>query len=219
MLDGLDSILFPDNCEVVEMPLHNQYVYMIQKNGSSSLRNQRKKDNLDLFINEQIRQLDFVDVYIRNGKERYVSGVNTYLQHLQRDYPELDQSTAFWFVKKYNFLNRHYLPQFHWLINLSRYLSPDTKIRLRDFRKFDLITDYKNSAGIISYENNFKEKLLDNHPEMELWFYVDQILLDLAGSEMTWQEIIIHYQTTHQKTFDIMCYRFNQVANSVLSKA
>jgi hypothetical protein len=95
MQTALDTELFPDLCEVVEMPLHNQWVYLIQKNGNSSLREQQAKDNLAMFTNEEISVLDYVDVYIRNPRERYISGVNTYLQHLQRDYPELDYSTTF----------------------------------------------------------------------------------------------------------------------------
>ena len=105
MLSEIDSILFSDDCEVVEIPLHNQWVYLIQKNGTSSLQNLQKKYNLNLLTNEQIRQLDFVDVYIRDAQDRYVSGINTYLQYLKRDHPELDQPTAFWFAKQYKFLN------------------------------------------------------------------------------------------------------------------
>ena len=131
MRTTLDTELFPDLCEVVEMPLHNQCVYLIQKNGNSSLRLQQTRDNLAVFTNDQIRALDHVDVYIRNPRARYVSGVNTYLQHLQRDYPELDLSTAFWFAKRYKFLNTHYLPQFHWLANLARYLRSDAKINVK----------------------------------------------------------------------------------------
>jgi hypothetical protein len=216
MLTGLDTILFPDNCEVVEIPLHNQWVYLIQKNGSSSIRKQLDEDHLTLFVNQQIYELDFVDVYIRNSKERYVSGVNTYLQHLKRDYPELDQSTAFWFVKRYQFLNRHYLPQFHWLVNLSRFISPDTKIRLRNFKDIGLITDYNRVAGITPCTVDFSEKLLNNNPGMDLWFFADQILYDLSGSEMSWKQIIKHYQTKHSSTFNIMCNRFNQIVNCVL---
>ena len=215
MLTGLDTVLFPDHCEVVEMPLHNQCVYLIQKNGSSSLRKQLDDDDLTLFVNQQVYELDFVDVYIRDSKERYVSGVNTYLQHLKRDYPELDQSTVLWFVKQYQFLNRHYLPQFHWLVNLSRFISPDTKIKLRNFKDIGLITGY-NKSGIIPYTVDFRKKLLNNNPNMDLWFFVDQILLDLSGREMSWTQILDHYRTKHSSTFNIMCDRFTQIANCVL---
>jgi len=216
MLSEIDSILFSDDCEVVSLPLHSQWVYLIQKNGTSSLRNLQEKYNLSRLANQQIRQLDFVDVYIRDAQDRYVSGVNTYLQYLKRDHPELDQSTAFWFAKQYKFLNRHYVPQFHWLLNLSRYLSPHTKLRIRDFKDFGSIVEDHDRADIIPSNDEFRQKLLSNNTGLELWLFLDQILLDLAGSEMTWSELLDHYQTKHTTTFDLVCNRFNLISKSVL---
>jgi hypothetical protein len=216
MLSEIDSILFSDDCEVVEIPLHNQWVYYIQKNGTSSLLNLQEKYNLKLLKNEQIQELDFVDVYIRDAQDRYVSGVNTYLQHLKRDHPELDQPTAFWFAKQYKFLNRHYVPQFHWLLNLSRYLSVDTKIRIRDFEEFGRIVEDQDRADVIPCDDEFRQRLLSNNTGLELWLFLDQILLDLAGTEMTWKEIIDHYRTAHAETFDLVCCRFNLISKSVL---
>ena len=197
MRTALDTELFPDPCEVVEIPLHNQWVYLIQKNGNSSLRIQQERENLAMFTNDEIRALDHVDVYIRNPRARYVSGVNTYLQHLQRDYPELDSSTAFWFAKRYKFLNTHYLPQFHWLANLARYLRSDAKIRIRDFRDFGNITDIQFRAGISAPSKEFVDRLLDDN-SLEPWMYLDQILLDLAGSELCWADLLDHYQKNHK---------------------
>jgi hypothetical protein len=197
MRTAVDFELFSEDCEVVEIPLHDQRVYLIQKNGSSSLRNQQKKDNLRVFVNEQIQTFESVDVYIRNPRSRYVSGVNTYLQHLQRDYPELDYNTAFWFAKRYKFLNRHYLPQFHWLANLSRYLNPTAQIHFRDFRTFGDIVDFDDRARVIPPTEKFVKELLDNDPGLELWLFLDQILLELAGQSMTWSELLNYYKNNH----------------------
>ena len=198
MRTALDTELFPRLCEVVEMPLHNQWVYLIQKNGSSSLRVQQSRDNLAVFTNSEISALDYVDVYIRNPRARYVSGVNTYLQHLQRNHPELDYLTAFWFARRYKFLNTHYLPQFHWLANLSQYLRSDTKIRFRKFQEFDKIThiDIK-PAGVTAPDQKFIEALFKDDINIGLWLFLDQILLDLSGQEMTWSQLLDHYQCNH----------------------
>lgn len=196
MRTALDTELFPQLCEVVEIPLHRQWVYLIQKNGSSSLRIQQSRDNLAVFTNNEISALDCVDVYIRNPRARYVSGVNTYLQHLQRDHPELDYSTAFWFARRYKFLNTHYLPQFHWVENLSHYMHRDAKIRFRNFKKFNNITnlDLNKSAGVSA---EFVDTLFKDDVNIELWLFLDQILLDLAGQEMTWSQLLEHYQRNH----------------------
>jgi hypothetical protein len=197
MQTALDTELFPELCEVVEMPLHNQWVYLIQKNGSSSLRVQQSRDDLAVFTNNEISTLDYVDVYIRDPRARYVSGVNTYLQHLQRDHPELDYLTAFWFARRYKFLNTHYLPQFHWLANLSKYLRNDTKIRLRNFNDFGTIADIDFDAFITAPSKEFEEALFKDDINIELWLFLDQILLDLAGQEMSWLQLLNYYQHKH----------------------
>ena len=202
MRTALDTELFPDLCEVVEIPLHNQWVYLIQKNGNSSLRFQQTRDNLAVFTNNEISALDYVDVYIRNPRVRYVSGVNTYLQHLQRDHPELDLSTAFWFAKQYKFLNTHYLPQFHWLANLARYLRSDAKIRFRNFKDFSTITNFESRALVTPPTQDFTTELFKNNHDLELWLYLDQILLELAGQEFTWTELLEYYQRNHKNIIE-----------------
>ena len=197
MKTALDTELFPELCEVVQLPLHNQWVYLIQKNGSSSLRIQQSRDNLAVFTNDEISALDYVDVYVRNPRARYVSGINTYLQHLQRDHPELDYLTAFWFARRYKFLNTHYLPQFYWIANLSQYLRDDTLIRLRNFQTFNSVTDINDSAKVVKPTQEFVKQLFRDDPSIELWLYLDQILLDLAGQEMTWKQLINHYCLNH----------------------
>ena len=196
MRTALDTELFPKQCEVVEIPLHNQWVYLIQKNGSSSLRTQQSRDNLAVFTNDEISALDYVDVYVRDPRARYVSGINTYLQHLQRDHPELDYSTAFWFARRYKFLNTHYLPQFHWIANLSQYLHNNAKIRFRNFQEFNKITDLNfNESTCVSAK--FVDALFKDDINIELWLFLDQILLDLSGQEMTWPQLLDHYQCNH----------------------
>ena len=196
MRTALDTELFPNLCKVVEIPLYNQWIYLIQKNGSSSLRIQQSRDNLVVFTNNEISALDYVDVYIRNPRARYVSGINTYLQHLQRDHPELDYSTAFWFARRYKFLNTHYLPQFHWVANLSGYMHRDAKIRFRNFKEFNNITNLNfNESARVSAK--FVDTLFKDDTNIELWLFLDQILLDLAGQEMTWSQLLDYYQRNH----------------------
>ena len=192
MKTALDTELFPDCCEVVHIPLHNQWIYLIQKNGSSSLRIKQKKSNLTLLTNNEIRSLDCIDVYIRNPRERYLSGVNTYLQFVLRDNPDLDFNTALWFVKRYKFLNTHYLPQFFWIANLSRYMRSDAKIRFHTFDNFSSVVDIKVDGFVDVPSLQLMQDLFDNDQGIELWLFLDQILLNLAGQEFTW-EALLHY--------------------------
>ena len=202
MQTPLYTELFRNQCEVVEMPLHTHWIYLIQKNGSSSLRGIAKRDNLPVLVNQQLESLKFVDVYVRNPKDRYVSGVNTYLQHFQRDHPELDPATAFWFAKNYKFLNSHYLPQFYWLANLSKHIGSSTKIRLRNFEDIGSVVARNDKAGVTPSDDEFIHHLFEDDKIIELYLFLDQILLDLIGNEFTWTELVEYYRTNHAFVID-----------------
>jgi len=217
MLTQFDTELYPNDCEVVEMLSHNQFVYLIQKNGSSSLRREIRDNNLKVYSNQEIANLDTIDVYIRDPKQRYISGVNTYVQFLQRDYSMLDKDTCIWFATRYNFLNRHYLPQFLWLVNLSRYLNPDAQIRLRKFSDFGVLTAFNKDAGIKKPTKEFVTNLLNSTNEnIKLWWFIDQMLEDLSGESLTFQQILEHIKTHPSKVYDTFTQRFGEIAKILL---
>jgi len=203
MLTSLDAELFPDSCEVVEIPPHNQWVYLIQKNGSTSLRFQGQREGWVTHRGTDIFALDTIDIYVRNAQQRYISGVNTFLQHLKLTHPSLDQNTALWFVKRYSFLNRHFLPQFHWLVNLARFTNPECVFRFRNFDRIGHLTDLNDRAGVLPAGVDLADKIMQGS-NLELWFYLDQILLDLQGQCMTWWQLIEHYQTHHGESYNIV---------------
>jgi len=218
MLTQFDTELYPNDCEVVEMLSHNQFVYLIQKNGSSSLRKEIRDNNLTVYRNEEISNLDIVDVYIRNPQKRYISGINTYVQHLQRDNPELDKSTCLWFATRYNFLNRHYLPQFHWLVNLSRFLNSDTRLRLRNFKDLSDITKHNKDAGISKPTAELSAMILNNaNNDMQLWWFIDQMLEDLSNQSLTFSEIVAYMQDHPSGAYITFTQRFGEIAKTLLS--
>lgn len=204
MFTPLDNELFPEDCRVVHMPLCDQWIYWIQKNGTSSLRKECKLNNLNLYRNEEIKELSTVDIYIRDAESRYISGISTFVEFTLRDNPSLNKETAIWFAKKYKFLNRHYLPQFFWLLNLSRYLDRDCVLRFHDFENFNSVTQFNVIPTTWSVDDDFKEKILKDNHNMALWFFVDQILKDLSGQSLTWDQLIQHYRLQHNETWNLL---------------
>ena len=194
MLTDLDAELFPDDCEVVEIPSHDRRIYLIQKNGSSSLRADARSQGWSILRNHEIGNIETVDVYLRDPQERYLSGVNTFVQHLLRDHPGLDRRTCLSLATRYLFLNRHYLPQWHWLVNLARFIDPDCQIRLRSLVDLYQITDIKSRAGIAPLSSDEAKNLLSNNDKLEFWFLMDQILLGRSGQSLTWREIMQLYK-------------------------
>lgn len=216
MLTQFDYELYPTDCEVVEIPLHNQFVYLIQKNGSTSLRFEIDEHKLNVIQNEDIKNLQHIDIYIRSPMERYLSGVNTYIQHLSVDQPQLDRDTCIWFATQYNFLNRHYLPQFLWIINLSRYINPDCKLRLKKLSDLSKITKHKKRAGIIpaSDELNNQIKSMINS-DLQVWMFLDQMLEDMCGTSLTFDEIIGKLKSHPSGCYQILTSRFTEVAKKI----
>lgn len=192
MYSQIDRIIFPNWCEVYQLASH-QCVYPIFKNGTNSLKFAQQKNNWKILVNEQIKKVDTITVYWRPAFERFVSGVNSYIQWEQRDHEFLNQKNILHFVKKYLFLDRHFCPQYFWLINLNRYMNKDAKILIKPL---DDINDIVNNLNLkpnwelpdaphdpVSSElkeelSNFKEslflkmddKLFDNFKHTEVEF-------------------------------------------------
>lgn len=201
MFSEIDKNLFPDCCEVIQLA-SQQFVYPIMKNGSSSFYLQITQGNAQNW--KVIRNNDISSIasplitFIRDPKQRFISGVNTYVHHLKRDEPTLDDKTIMWFVDKYLFLNRHYCPQFFWLVNLARYCNPGAVLSLRPMSDVDSFAGINFAAEVPPPTNGFMERISQfNWKPLELYFYLDQILYDLIGQDLTYQDILNKVKEHH----------------------
>jgi hypothetical protein len=176
MLSQLDNIIFPDRCDVLEIVPSQRYVYPIYKNGSSSLY----ESGFRLMDHDELRNIPVVDIYVRNPYDRFITGVNTFLQHNNN----LDHATVLHFVSNYLFLNKHFCPQFHWLVNLQRFT--DAKIRINPITALSDITALR--------VNQSEDPLLDEALSTEkLHFYlsIDKVLTeDLLGKTVPFKLIV-----------------------------
>lgn len=216
MLTEIDTILFPIDCEVVEIPLHNQWVYLIQKNGTSSLREEAKNKSYRIIKNQEVSSCEVVDIYIREPLSRYLSGLNTFVNYIKTyDNPDLDINTCVWMSVNFGFLNRHYLPQFHWIVNLSRFINADTKLRFHTISELKNITSLNRGPNWLPPINNIKDIAM-TYPGLDLWLFVDQMLLDLAGKELTWTELKEHYRSHSSECFKIITNNSMDILKNLL---
>jgi hypothetical protein len=111
------------------------------------------------------------------------------------------------------FLNRHYAPQFFWLLNLARFSRPDTLVTFSPMTEIGQLTDKHNHAGIDPMTDELREKIDSfNWSSLELYYYLDQILINQIGKTSTIHELIKDiqinytelYQLVFQKTLDII---------------
>jgi hypothetical protein len=199
VLSQLDNIIFPDRCDVLEIVPSQRYVYPIYKNGSSSLYN----TGFRLLDNDEIKNISVIDVYVRNPYDRFVTGVNTFLQHNA----DLDRATALHFITNYLFLNRHFCPQFHWLVNLQRFT--DAKIRINSIDTLPDITPLK--------VNQSEDPLLDEYLGTEkIHFYlsIDKVLTeDLLGKTVPFKLIVQTVQHRYTEVYKEVVQRSMDLCN------
>ena len=211
MLTDLDALLFPDHCEVVEIPPHNRRIYLIQKNGSSSVRLEAEHQGWTILRNTELQDLDFVDVYLREPKDRYLSGISTFVTYILRDEKDLDQHTCDVLASRYFCLNRHYLPQWHWLVNLARFVNPGCQIRFHALDDLYQITARTANKAMYPLSEHRQNVILANNRHLQMWFLLDNILLGRCGQSLTWQQIMKLYQEHPAQPLKVILNRMQAV--------
>jgi hypothetical protein len=177
MLSYLDNIIFPDRCDVYEIVPSQRFVYPIYKNGSSSLYDSKFR----LLEHDEIKDISVLDIYVRDPYARFVSGVNTFLKLNSN----LDRDTVLHFVPNYLFLNRHFCPQFHWLVNLQRFTN--AKIRINSIESLGEITPYTSNQSQYSSLSEF----FSNTDKIHFYLSIDRVLTeDLLGKTVTFKLIV-----------------------------
>jgi hypothetical protein len=213
MLSHLDNIIFPDRCEVIEVIPLQRYVYPIFKNGQSSLGAHAKEYKCRILINEQIKKIDSIDIILRDPQQRLISGINTYVQMMLRDYPELDSKTVLWFAQNYLFLNRHYAPQFLWLVNLARYLAPDAKLNFLGMNQLIELTEiHYKPDGVLPVSAQLIDQL-NNMPNNEMHHRIDQLLVNCIGQSIQFNQLIQQIQQQDAVAYDWVIGRSQRILN------
>ena len=211
MLSHLDRILFPDRCEVIEVIPSQRYVYPIFKNGWTSLQHAVVQNNWKIKLNNQITAINNIDVIIREPHSRTISGLNTYVQHTLRDNPGLDPDTILWFATNYLYLNRHYCPQFLWLINLTKYLSLDAKL---NFLGMELIQHFTTAhlipPGIKLPTQEFIKKIEDLSCH-DMYQRIDIAIFNCIGQSLTFSELLQHIKITDPAAYEYVIEHAQQI--------
>lgn len=211
MLTSVDGELFSNDCEVVLVPPHDLRIYLIQKNASSSLRLEASAQNWQILKNVDVNHLDRVDVFIREPRSRILSGINTFVQHLVRDNPKLDPDTCLFIACKYLFLNRHYLPQWHWIVNLARIIDSECEIRLHPLEYLEKVTHLRSRALITPMDESDKTKVLGMCGNIDLWLLLDQILLGHCGQSFTWPQLLELYRQHPARPLDMVTKTWSEI--------
>jgi hypothetical protein len=177
MLSQLDNIIFPDRCEVLEVA-PQRFVYPIYKNGSSSLT----KAGYQHVPFEKLPEINVIEIYVRDPYDRFLSGVQTYLMQNFA----LDRKTMLHIVGENLFLNRHYAPQFHWLVNLQRFTK--AKIKINPIEKLSELTAHYDNQQDKDYDIS---EYFKGNEKIQFYTSIDKILTEtLLGHTVRFKDIV-----------------------------
>ena len=189
MLSQLDNIIFPDRCDVLEIAAQ-RYVYPIFKNGSSTLN----KVPHTVIATDRLSADSVVDVFVRPPYERFLSGVQTYLRHNTH----LHRDTALHFISEYLFLNRHFCPQFHWLVNLNRHV-PGIKIQLLPIERLSEITNIVENRHTCDPE---LIRYFANKKKVQFYLQLDKVITEnLLHKTVIMSDIVREVATVYPDTY------------------
>ena len=192
MLSRLDEIIYPNCCEVIELA-SQRYFYPIFKNGSTNIRKYALSANYKFLYNQQLRNIQTIDVILRDPAERIISGIQTYIYNTKKDNPALDVNTIKWFAENYQFLDRHYTPQLSWLINLNRY-NNIAKLKFYDMSEISNITETDYYVAKVNDD-------IDLSIDFEMFIRLDNLLMTLIGEELTFKEILTYLEQKDKVAF------------------
>jgi len=210
MFTRLDDILFPNRVEVYDFSEINKFFYPIFKCGSSTLRDIAKDRGFKTLINEQIKDLDTIDVFIRNPKERFISGVQGYLFWLEDENPDINIDTVLYYIRQGIILDRHFAHQFQWIINLARYMNPSAKIH---FHSMAMMNEYCRNIKVPMPKLNIDLQGLEKSPVYAYGMQLDQLILDeLVGQSWTVNQIMTHLMTRDPTAYFSVIGRTQHIA-------
>jgi hypothetical protein len=167
-------------------------------------------------LNQQIKKLDHIEIFLREPEQRMISGFNTFVQHVMRNNPELDRNTIIWFGKNYLFLDRHYCPQFFWLVSLSRFLSPDTVLSFSHMNRVAEITPmHVVPEGIKPVTQDIVQQAM-TMPNIQMYQRLEQLFYDQClNCSLTFEEILKILQQLDPVAYDHVVGRSKRILNPI----
>ena len=188
MLSYMDDTLFPDECTILEIQnkiTNNvEYVYPIFKNGSSSLL---ASCNRSLSLKE-INNLDKITIFVRDPLERFLAGVNQYIKNNNT----YDKHTIINMVNRYLFFDRHFCPQFYWVVNLQRFTKANMSLKsvsqTCDYTSHNINVNHAGVDELLTYFNN--------NSKLHYYLELDKVLFfKLINKTVSFDDIVENIDT------------------------
>ena len=130
-------------------------VYPIFKNGKSSLFNYAEEKKLNILKNQQLQDIkQNIKVFLRDPVERFISGLHTIIETEKISNVDIFLQD----VESLKICNRHYIPQFFWLIHLFVHFKGVVEI-IPINNLYDVVPN-RNGPPITMLDNNRRKQIL-----------------------------------------------------------
>ena len=170
MLTHWNKLLNTD-CTVMDIGPHT--VYPIFRVGFTTLSRVCERK----YVNEQIAKCQHIDVMIRDPEDRFVSGVNEYCRQ-----NNLNVKETWKLVEQDKLVDRHFAPQYLWLLHLYKFYKG--AVTIRPFKYIENIT------SVHTHKSKTKTKIPLCMPFIE----VDQKLMKYVNQTVALIDIIKRYK-------------------------
>ncbi len=185
MISNLNKLI-TDDCIVVQ--IGNYTVYPIFKCGFSSIVQSPSAIQIK---NKNIKNLKTIDVIIRDPKERFVLGFKEYCWN-EKIFDVQSINETYKKVKQNKIVDRHFIPQFIWLMHLSKYFKGSVTFRKMSYLK-KLTSLHKNKVG--PYQEPKKVILMKQKVKpLNNFVTVDEKLLKYYNQTVLLTDIIKRYK-------------------------
>ena len=131
------------------LEIKDRYVFPMFKNGWTSLNDHANKHKLKWLINEQCARVDEVVVFVRDPKERFVSGVHTFIELHRRMMPTLHYDTVLHMIANREIVNDHFVAQHVLLSRLAQYFQG--RLDIKSMSDLDQFVDVRRSPTLGQY--------------------------------------------------------------------
>lgn len=154
-------------------------VYPIFRVGSTTLLSAADRR----YMNQEISRCEHIDILLRDPSERFVSGLNAYcLMH------NLDVDVARQQVEQGKLIDRHFIPQYFWLLHLYKFY--EGVVTLRPFDYIKNITKVHKKVWQRKKDQQKKKSVVP----LKSFVEVDYQLMKSVGQSSNLGEIIRKYK-------------------------
>lgn len=124
--------LFTSDVEVLKT-VDDTCILIIFKNGRTSCCKYATNNKLSFLGNQKIKNVNLINVFLRDPKERFMSGVNSYsiFNNIILNKEFLQD------IEKFKLVDKHFVPQIFYLFHLYKLYKGKIKIHsLKDLKKY-----------------------------------------------------------------------------------